>query len=78
MVIYGCTGEKLENLIKDSKTLRPAQVDMLLKGFSETDPGTVQESKPYKPTKKETTGMCEYCGKNDPIFEIQDNLDIHY
>ena len=90
MVIYGCVGNKLMSLVSDSKSLRPAQVELLQKGFSEIEVGTYQETKPIntnkpreitKPpgnTNMNNNGMCEYCGKSDAIFANQDNLDIHY
>ncbi len=87
MQIYGCVGNKLSNLITDSKSLRPAQIELLQKGFSEIEVGSYQEPKApisqnkpkeLKPAASNNTGMCVYCGKTDSIFANQDNLDIHW
>jgi centrosomal protein CEP104 len=94
MKIYCCVGSKLLNLIAENKSLRPAQIDTLSKGFSELETDTYQEPKAQtrqpirndreiRETKdyreqKLNIAMCEFCGKNDPSFAKQDALDIHY
>lgn len=87
MQIYGCVGQKLMNSITENKNIRPAQVELLQKGFSEVETGTFQEPKPSisvskisesRITNNPSTGMCGFCGKSDGIFNNQDNLDIHY
>lgn len=87
MQIYGCVGQRLMNSITDNKNIRPAQVELLQKGFSEVETGTFQEPKPSisvskvsepKAPSNPNTGMCGFCGKSDALFANQDNLDIHY
>jgi centrosomal protein CEP104 len=80
MVIYGCVGNKLMALVSDSKVLRPAQIELLQKGFSEIEVGSYQDTKPAIKAKetKQASGICEFCGKTDPMFSSQDNIDIHY
>ena len=48
MKIYECVGPKLGNLVNDSKILRPAQIELLQKGFSEVESGSYVEPKPVK------------------------------
>lgn len=48
MKIYECVGPKLGNLVNDNKSLRPAQIELLQKGFSEVESGAYVESKPGK------------------------------
>lgn len=94
MKIYCVVGSKLLNLIAENKSLRPAQIDTLNKGFSELETGAYQEPKApsrqpvrndreIRETKdyreqKPNIAMCEFCGKNDSSFAKQDALDIHY
>ena len=89
MSIYKCVGNKLGSVVSDSKSLRPAQVEILQKGFSEVEIGTYQEPKSISTNKPKDTkppvsnanlnnAMCGFCGKSDPVFANQDNLDIHY
>jgi hypothetical protein len=85
MAIYGCVGEKLVNIVSDPKVLRPAQIEMLSKGFSEIEVQNFSGSKPQKAKettkisqKPQTGGMCGFCGKTDPVLENPDNLDIHH
>lgn len=69
--IYSTVGR---NLMKHLSELRPAQLDILEKGFAQVDAGA--HSQPLKEAL--ATPMCSYCGKKDSLFMNQDNLDIHY
>jgi centrosomal protein CEP104 len=45
MKIYECVGPKLGNLVNDNKGLRPAQIELLQKGFSEVESGSYVDPK---------------------------------
>ena len=85
MAIYSCVGEKVRPFISN---LRPAQLELLEKAFEEAG-SEPMPSKPKPNSRRPSAGtkrrqstpaqpICKFCGKKDPVFASEDNLDIHY
>jgi XRCC1 N terminal domain/UvrB/uvrC motif len=77
--IYSNTGEILLDRIRELKILKPTQIEVLKRGFSDTEVlNTQDKDNIMNKNAPNTSNMCNFCGKTENIFENQDNLDIHY
>ena len=82
--IYSQVGQKIHQYLQD---LRPAQIELLEKGFADVDGGTYSEpvrqtsqmgKRPKDAPTPTDVPICKFCGKKDTLFANEDNLDIHY
>jgi centrosomal protein CEP104 len=74
--VFGCIGSRLVQMLGNS--LRPAQLEALMKQFSDIEIGNYQETAPKSKPVVNERPMCRFCGLCQDSFASQDSLDLHY